>query len=472
MLSFLREKAKFIGLGIILFFVVTMSAGSLFLKNAVSSNSAKTQPQGDAVGMIGELPVDGGKYSELISQASAEFQQQHIKHLDPEMAEMVSYSCFNQAAQYTILKESAKASKIKVSSEEKDQALEGIYRQYDLKDKKQLKALLKKNNLPFDQFMDNIELDLKIQKFAESLKNQVTVTEQDVKNKYTQVHVQHILLITQSAKSGSDEEVLKKIEGIEASIRKGLDFGQAAATYSEDSKTKDKKGDLGWLVYGKTLKEFEDVAFALDKDEVSKPIKTAMGYHIIKVLDKKTSLPPNLDLNKEKGVVLQEKQNRAIQNYIQAFLIKAPLKMMDPSLKAYHAKISGHITEAINAYQGQISVNPANPVPHYLLAKIYLLTQENALAKQELEKGDLKADMSPQYDFPSLHIALGKIYKAENRDKDKQVQFTKAIAIANGDAFTLKQLASTFKTLGESSFEAEATKSTQKIEAIPVQHVK
>lgn len=467
MLTFLREKARYIGIVIIAFFVLTMSAGAFYFKDLFKQSRGKKMSQ-TVLGTVGNLPIDSAKYTDLISQTMAQFQQQHIQHIDPEMAEMVAYSCLTQAAQYTILKESAKTSKIKVSSDEVDQSLESVYREYDLKDKKQLKALLKKNNYPYDQFIDNVKQDILVQKFSESLKSQVTVTEQDIKNKYTQVLVQHILLLTNTDTSGTDEQVLKKIQEIETQIHKGLSFSEAAVRYSQDSKSKDKKGELGWISYGKTLKEFEDVAFSLDKEELSKPVKTAMGYHLIKVIDRKTAFPASLDLKKEKDVVLQEKQNRAVQNYIQSVFIKSPLQVTDPGLKAYHAKISGDVQGAINAYQGQISVNPANPVPHYLLGKLYLLTGDKEKAQQDLEKGSLKAEMNPQSDFPGLHVALGRLYKEQHKEKEKEAQFTKAIALAAQDQVMLKQLATFFKSIQEPSAQAQIEKALKQSAELPV----
>ena len=75
----------------------------------------------------------------------------------------------------------------------------------------------------------------------------------------------------------------KKIEGIAARIKKGEDFAKLAKEYSQDPGTAIKGGDLGFFSRGMMVKQFEDAAFKLKVGEVSKPIRTEYGYHLIKL---------------------------------------------------------------------------------------------------------------------------------------------------------------------------------------------
>ena len=95
-----------------------------------------------------------------------------------------------------------------------------------------------------------------------------------------QVDVAHIMLTEDKR---SKNEVMILLDEIQKKIKKGADFQTLADEYSEDPTIKKNHGQLGKLAKGKLVKEFEEVAFSLKKGEISKPIKTKFGYHIIKL---------------------------------------------------------------------------------------------------------------------------------------------------------------------------------------------
>jgi peptidyl-prolyl cis-trans isomerase SurA len=83
----------------------------------------------------------------------------------------------------------------------------------------------------------------------------------------------------------------QRADSLYAVIQKGGDFEALAKQYSQDPGSAQRGGEIGWISKGQTLKGFEDAAFALKKGEVSQPVLTEVGYHIIKMKDKKQLEP-------------------------------------------------------------------------------------------------------------------------------------------------------------------------------------
>ena len=101
------------------------------------------------------------------------------------------------------------------------------------------------------------------------------------------VRASHILIkLAQNASAEEDAKAMEKVKQAQDMLAKGEDFGEVAKKMSEGP-TAPKGGDLGFFGEGRMVKEFQDAAFAMKVGEVSKPIRTRFGYHIIKVTDKR-----------------------------------------------------------------------------------------------------------------------------------------------------------------------------------------
>ena len=90
----------------------------------------------------------------------------------------------------------------------------------------------------------------------------------------TEIHARHILVEDEKTAN----EVLTKLND-------GGKFESLAIDYSTEPAAQQTGGDLGWFGPGKMVQEFEDAAYALKKGEISKPVKTSFGYHIIELVD-------------------------------------------------------------------------------------------------------------------------------------------------------------------------------------------
>jgi peptidyl-prolyl cis-trans isomerase D len=133
---------------------------------------------------------------------------------------------------------------------------------------------------------------------ADQVRPQVKVTDDDLRAYYSQhldeyrvperVKAAHILFKTTDKSAAEGLKIRQTATDVLSQIQKGADFAEMAKKYSEDT-TASNGGDLGWIVRGQTVKEFEDTAFAMQPGQVSGLVTTTYGIHIIKVFDKQTA---------------------------------------------------------------------------------------------------------------------------------------------------------------------------------------
>ncbi|MBI9052228.1 MAG: peptidylprolyl isomerase [Bacteroidales bacterium] len=111
----------------------------------------------------------------------------------------------------------------------------------------------------------------------------------DKRNARGQVKVAHIMIATPRGSTKEIIEEKKKLSNeIYHKLKQGEDFSELAITYSDDKGSARKAGELPWFGVGRMVKEFETAAFGLKfNDEISQPVQTGFGWHIIKRIDRK-----------------------------------------------------------------------------------------------------------------------------------------------------------------------------------------
>ncbi|MEG6507728.1 peptidylprolyl isomerase [Methyloligella sp. 2.7D] len=133
-----------------------------------------------------------------------------------------------------------------------------------------------------------------------------------------EIHARHILVGTKE----EAEEVKKELED-------GADFAELAKEKSKDPSA--EGGDLGYFGRGQMVKPFEDAAFKLKKGELSDPVQSQFGWHIIEVTDTRNRQVPKFDDVREAimGRLLQAKMQETLQN-LQG---PAEVEIVDPEIK-------------------------------------------------------------------------------------------------------------------------------------------
>jgi peptidyl-prolyl cis-trans isomerase C len=110
-----------------------------------------------------------------------------------------------------------------------------------------------------------------------------------------EVHARHILIRAAAGDGKASKEAEDKIKAIIVRLKKGEDFEKLAKELTEDPSGKANGGDLGYFTKEQMVPEFSETAFKLEKGQISEPVKTQFGWHVIKVEDKRAKEPPKFD---------------------------------------------------------------------------------------------------------------------------------------------------------------------------------
>ena len=145
-------------------------------------------------------------------------------------------------------------------------------------------------------YRDDMKGKLLAEKYTASLTSGISITRGEVISFYntykdsidpfpTLYKTRHLLLEIKPSEN-SLEKALLKTKKIREEIISGLSFEEAAKKYSEDLGSKENGGKLGYVPRGTFVQEFDKIAFTLDINILSEPVKTQFGYHLIEVLQR------------------------------------------------------------------------------------------------------------------------------------------------------------------------------------------
>jgi peptidyl-prolyl cis-trans isomerase C len=193
--------------------------------------------------------------------------------------------------------------------------------------------------------IENLQKQLVIQTYIEN-KSKSLITDEQIKALYDEkvaaakgqeeLKARHILV--------ASEAEAKKIS---ADLKKGGDFEKVAKEKSTDKGSGVNGGDLGWFSKEKMVPEFFDATNKLKKGEVSAPVKSSFGWHIIKLEDRRPVKVPPFEESKES--LKNELSTKAVQSYVESLLKTATIKYYDENGKEKDFIKSQSAPEAVEA---------------------------------------------------------------------------------------------------------------------------
>ena len=282
-------------------------------------NTSEDVPN-DAVALVGDEEISKEQFDSLIAQARASAKQQ--KRTFPKAGTPEFKNLQNQGLEYLVRREEfaqkAEDLDVEVTDKQVDERLEQLKKQFYGGSDKKFKSSLKKLLLTEEQVKNDVRAQLLEEQLYKKVTEEVKVTDKEIEDFYKKNKAQY-----QQAATREVRHILvktkPKADALHAQLKGGADFAKLAKKNSEDPGSKSQGGKLT-VSKGQTVPPFDKAAFSLDKNELSQPIKTQYGWHIIEPLSevKKASTTPLPQVKEAiKQQLLSEKKTKEMRTWIE-----------------------------------------------------------------------------------------------------------------------------------------------------------
>ncbi len=271
------------------------------------------------VAVVGSTHITQAQFDDLIAQAKRSFKSQ--KRTFPKAGSQDFQTLKNQAVtllvQQAEREEKAKAMGVEIKDSQIDARLKQIKKQYFQGSETKYVAQLKKQGLTDAQVRRDIKTQLISEQVFKKITKDVKVSDADVHDYY----VQHPQLYAQPQSRNVRHILVKtkaQADSIYAQLKSGGDFTALAKKFSQDPGSKSTGGKLT-VSRGQTVPAFDAKAFSLKVNEISKPVKTQYGWHIIQALGavKPAKTTPEKQVSASiKQQLLQTKKNEAMTSWV------------------------------------------------------------------------------------------------------------------------------------------------------------
>lgn len=252
---------------------------------------------------------------------------------------------------------------------------------------------------------------------------------QDHQDQYVEVHARHILIkVAETAAPEELEAARQQIQDLKRQLDEGADFAELAKAHSQDESNAPNGGDLGFFGPGAMVKPFEEAAFALEVGQVSEPVQTTFGFHLIKAQERrvktfedvKATIQTDLEQEKqdaafdalmekakagdaeavgalheklEKGYLEQER-NKKFEEFLQEVTAKAGIEIKMSEVAAFRLEATDP-DAALAAYEkAKADATSNDPYLDYYIGQLY--QKKHAEISDQLKELQDKQDRTPE----------------------------------------------------------------------------
>ena len=271
---------------------------------------------------------------EVMKRASVDLQRADQETAPEQRAkkhEEITLKVLDAIIDDRLLDQEVKEAKITVDDKQIDLGVQDVMKRYNL-NADQLAQAVANEGLTMTEYRQQMRNQLgRFQLMREKVAKLVKVTDADIRTEYDrmardegkeiEVHVRHIVVsVAENAPQPAVDQAFATASAIAAEARQpGVDFAELAKKRSQGSSSADG-GDLGFFRRGAMVPAFEKVAFSLKPGEVSDPVRTAVGWHVLKLEERRAvGLLPLSELKPQIEEKLRREQGeRASTQYVKS----------------------------------------------------------------------------------------------------------------------------------------------------------
>ena len=308
-MQFIRNNIKPVLLVIVIAFIVSIFYG---LGQYRSSPGSQAQQVGNIIAEVNGNAITYQQWYNAYMGLISRYDSQTLSSISDELLANLKNNVTEQLVNTTLLHQFAEKQNISISSDDVNVEIEQIKANFD--SEQEFNDALKRNNMTLNQLKENLKSQIKVDKAIQNEYDKIDTPDEELaqyyeenKNYFFQPEkrkISHILV--------EDEE---EAELLRSQLNEGLlDFEQTAKDKST-CPSAEQGGDLGYIMRGQMVTEFEETAFSLEADELSNVVKTEYGYHILQCYDIQEEKQLSLEEAEDniKAILTNQKQNEAIQ---------------------------------------------------------------------------------------------------------------------------------------------------------------
>jgi parvulin-like peptidyl-prolyl isomerase len=281
--------------------------------------SAEDVPD-DAIAVVSDEEISRAEYQRLLDQAEKTFKarKQEFPQTGTPEFEQLRQAIVRSLVEQKQFEVGAEELGIEVTEEEVTERLDELKQQFFDGDDEKYRAELAKQGLSEEQVLRDVRARLLSEKIYEEVTKDVTVTDQAVRRYYEENRAQF-----ETPETREVRHILVKrkaqADDIYRQLRSGGDFAALAKEFSQDPASKDQGGRFE-AQKGATVPPFDRTAFSLETGELSEPVKTQFGWHLIEALSAvqpKATRPLSEVEADIRQQLLQQEQNEAMNTWVE-----------------------------------------------------------------------------------------------------------------------------------------------------------